>query len=328
MRKRKHYACAAVALTLGFVYFNNAACFARPAAGRVTLLAHRGVHQRSACKNVSRDTCTAVCIAAPTHDFLENTLRSMRAAFELGADIVELDIHPTTDGQFAVFHDWTLDCRTNGSGVTRTKTMAYLKSLDIGYGYTADSGETFPFRGRGVGMMPTLAEVLDAFPDGRFLVHIKGNDPAEGEQLARFLLGRPVAQRRLLTIYGGERPVERTLGLVPGLRGLTRSRVKSCAKRYAVLGWTGYLPRACRNTMLVLPENRARLLWGWPHRFISRMHDVGTEVFVAGPLHGEWLTGIDSEQYAHVTEDNYSGGVWTDRIEVVGPLRGTGAVAR
>ena len=36
----------------------------------------------------------------------------MRAAFAAGADIVELDIHPTTDGQFAVFHDWTLDCRT------------------------------------------------------------------------------------------------------------------------------------------------------------------------------------------------------------------------
>ena len=36
----------------------------------------------------------------------------MRAAFAAGADIVEFDVHPTSDGQFAVFHDWTLDCRT------------------------------------------------------------------------------------------------------------------------------------------------------------------------------------------------------------------------
>jgi len=55
---------------------------------------------------------------------LENTLDSMAAAFELGADVVELDIHPTTDGQFAVFHDWTIDCRTNGKGVTRKQSMA------------------------------------------------------------------------------------------------------------------------------------------------------------------------------------------------------------
>jgi glycerophosphoryl diester phosphodiesterase len=36
----------------------------------------------------------------------------MRAAFDLGADIVELDVHPTVDGSFVVFHDWTVECRT------------------------------------------------------------------------------------------------------------------------------------------------------------------------------------------------------------------------
>ena len=68
----------------------------------------------------------------------------MRAAFDAGADIVEFDVHPTTDGHFAVFHDWTLDCRTDGKGVTREHTLAELKKLDVGYGYTADGGKTFP----------------------------------------------------------------------------------------------------------------------------------------------------------------------------------------
>ena len=57
----------------------------------------------------------------------------MRASFEAGADILEFDIHPTTDGRFAVFHDWTLECRTDGRGVTREHSMAALKRLDIGY---------------------------------------------------------------------------------------------------------------------------------------------------------------------------------------------------
>ncbi len=72
----------------------------------------------------------------------------MHAAFDAGADIVEFDVHPTTDGHFAVFHDWTLDCRTDGKGVTREHTLAELKKLDAGYGYTADGGKTYPLRGK------------------------------------------------------------------------------------------------------------------------------------------------------------------------------------
>jgi glycerophosphoryl diester phosphodiesterase len=44
--------------------------------------------------------------------------------------------------------------------------MTSLKKLDIGYGYTADGGKTYPFRGKAIGLMPTLTEVLQAFPDG------------------------------------------------------------------------------------------------------------------------------------------------------------------
>ncbi|WP_157209922.1 glycerophosphodiester phosphodiesterase family protein [Marinimicrobium agarilyticum] len=40
----------------------------------------------------------------------------MRAAFAAGAGVVELDVHPATDGYFAVMHDWMLDCRTEGMG--------------------------------------------------------------------------------------------------------------------------------------------------------------------------------------------------------------------
>ncbi len=43
-----------------------------------------------------------------------------------------------------------------------------LQALDIGYGYTADGGKTFPFRGKGINLMPTLDEVLNHFPDRSF----------------------------------------------------------------------------------------------------------------------------------------------------------------
>ena len=142
----------------------------------------------------------------------------MEAAFAAGADVVEFDIHPTTDGQFAVFHDWTLDCRTEGNGKTRDHAMTDLKKLDVGYGYTADGGKTFPLRGKGVGLMPTLDEVLDAFPDKRFLINVKSNDAGEGEKLAAYFAKLPPEARARLMVYGGT-----TAGRV-GAREASRDR--------------------------------------------------------------------------------------------------------
>ncbi|HTR49938.1 MAG TPA: glycerophosphodiester phosphodiesterase family protein [Kofleriaceae bacterium] len=314
--KRRTY-CTAGGLALVVIYAANASCLARPDVARPRLLAHRGVHQTFACPDLDADTCTAACLVPPTTDLLENTIASMRAAFALGADVVELDIHPTTDGELAVFHDWRLECRTNGSGVTREHSMRELQQLDIGYGYTADGGKTFPFRGKGIGLMPTLDQVLDTFPDRRFLIDIKSNEPGDGDALARALLARPAAQRARLMVYGGDRPVERVLALVPELRGLTKARIKACVVRYEAIGWTGHVPDACRHAVLVLPRARARWLWGWPHRFIARMAAVDTDVFV---VRGDGAYGFDdAAAFDEAADDSYSGGIWTDRIEVVGP---------
>ena len=147
------------------LYLANASALVSPPADTPAFLAHRGLHQTFSTEGLTGDTCTASRIDPPSHPFLENTIAGIKAAFDLGASTVEIDVHPTTDGQLAVFHDWTLDCRTDGHGVTRAHSLAELKKLDIGYGYTADGGKTFPFRGRGVGLMPSLTDVLDAFPE-------------------------------------------------------------------------------------------------------------------------------------------------------------------
>src|SRR5690606_19975491 len=115
----------------------------------------------------------------------------MEAAFADGAEVVELDVHLTPDKKFAVLHDWTVDCRTEGKGVTEQLDMAYLKTLDLGYGYTADDGKTYPLRGKGVGMMPTLDEVLIRFPDRKFLINFKSRRTEEGDALAQMVEQHP-----------------------------------------------------------------------------------------------------------------------------------------
>ena len=124
-------------LLVAFMYLNNTSLFMKVSNEEPFLLAHRGMAQTFPMEGIQGDTCTAEIIYEPKHPYLENTIPSMEAAFAAGADIVELDIQPTTDGEFAVFHDWTLECRTNGEGVTREYSMTELKRLDIGYGYTA-----------------------------------------------------------------------------------------------------------------------------------------------------------------------------------------------
>ena len=132
MPPRSHLVLALVLAAAGFVAINNSSALAPARPGPPTILAHRGVSQAYDLTDVQADTCTASRMLPPTHGYLENTLASMRAAFDRGADVVEIDVQPTRDGRFAVFHDWTLDCRTDGTGVTREHTLAELaKRFDV-----------------------------------------------------------------------------------------------------------------------------------------------------------------------------------------------------
>ena len=291
--------------------------------GETRLLAHRGVHQTFDIASVSNDTCTAAIIDPPRHDYLENTIPSMRAAFQAGADVVELDVHLTPDGRFAVFHDWTLDCRTNGQGVTEKTPMAGLKRLDIGYGYTADGGATYPFRGKGIGMMPTLSEVLESFPVGKFLVNYKSDRTDEGAALVTLLAGQPQLRAAVWGVYGGERPTRTATAGTPGLRGYDKASVKACLLRYALLGWSGYVPQACRNTLLPLPANIAPWIWGFPHRLTARMNAAGTDVILLGDWSGGPSSGIDDVTALDRVPRGFDGYVWTNRIEEIGPALGS-----
>ncbi|MGK9231696.1 hypothetical protein KXR74_08385 [Inquilinus limosus] len=302
------------------VFVANSSRLYGPPGGKPALLAHRGLAQGFDRAGLTGDTCTAARMLPPEHPYLENTIASMRAAFDLGAEMVEIDVQPTTHRRFAVFHDWTLDCRTDGRGVTREHSLAELQALDIGHGYTADGGRTYPFRGRGVGLMPSLGQVLAAFPDRRFLLNVKSNDPAEGELLAEYLAALPPDRRDRLAAYGGDRPMAVLRERLPEFRSMSRASIKDCFVGYIALGWTGHVPEACRRSVLLVPVNIAPWLWGWPHRFVDRMQAAGTPVFLIGPWSGGFSEGIDDPaQVADLIAAGYAGGIETDRIDRLAP---------
>ncbi len=62
---------------------------------------------------------------------VENTISGLVNAANAGADLIEIDIQQTVDGEFVVFHDRTLRRLAGKNGVIANMTLSELKSLTI-----------------------------------------------------------------------------------------------------------------------------------------------------------------------------------------------------
>ena len=105
----------------------------------------------------------------------ENTMAAFRLAVEgWGVDMLETDAHLTADGKVVLIHDATVDRTCNGTGPIASMSWQQVKALDAGFHFRDLDGET-SFRGKGI-RVPSLEEVLDAFPDTRVNVETKSPD--------------------------------------------------------------------------------------------------------------------------------------------------------
>ena len=103
----------------------------------------------------------------------ESTLKTFQEAANTWPGILlESDVRMTADGVVVMLHDATVDRTTNGKGAIADLTWEYVQSLDAGYNFTNDGGETFPYRGKGY-RIPKLDAVLQALPESRFLIEFK-----------------------------------------------------------------------------------------------------------------------------------------------------------
>ena len=125
----------------------------------------------------------------------ENTLVAFRQAVErYRTDMLELDVHLSRDGELVVAHDPTLERCTDGEGPLAERTLAELQQLDAGYHFSPDGGRSFPFRGQGV-RLPSLREVLRAFPSLRLNVEAKPDVPGIEDALAGLLREEQAVER-------------------------------------------------------------------------------------------------------------------------------------
>jgi glycerophosphoryl diester phosphodiesterase len=145
-----------------------------------------------------------------------------------GADMLELDVGVTKDGKVVVMHDTTLDRTTNGRGTIASHTFKQIRKLDAGYWFAGGKApydhkaKRHPFRGKGL-KVPTLQEVMKAFPKTPINVEIKGRTKAEkpaeyiqnAEVLAKLLKSSP---RRDIIVVSFQQPaVNRFHELAPAI---------------------------------------------------------------------------------------------------------------
>jgi glycerophosphoryl diester phosphodiesterase len=122
----------------------------------------------------------------------ENTMAAFELAVRQGADAIELDVRLAGDRVPVVLHDPTLDRTTDGRGPLSQLGAGDLERVDAGACFSPDGGRSFPFRGAGV-RIPTLAQVLRAFPELPLLVEVK----------------EVAAQERVHEVLGDEKAVGR-----------------------------------------------------------------------------------------------------------------------
>ncbi len=126
-----------------------------------------------------------------------DTLYALKTAKKKGADVVEIDIHATADGEIVALHDTTVDRTTNGTGRVDAMTLAEIQQLDAAHWFIEGCGtclgkpaKDYTWRGVALGTrkpprgyaasdfrIPTLREVLAAFPHDLVNIEIKRTAP-------------------------------------------------------------------------------------------------------------------------------------------------------
>ena len=274
------------------------------------IIAQRGVHH-SYPRDLDENSCTASMIFEPTHDYIENTVESIQAAFDYGATIVEIDVRPTKDHQLVVFHDDDISCRTDGEGLVWDYTVEELRQFDLGYGYTFDGGKTYPYRGKAIGKISTLTEVLQRFPDKRFLVDNKNlNDMSSSDLMVEILLSLSPAQRENVYLRAPDKAFEYMQDKVPSVTRLIEPRENQGKffKEYILNFGLGDFDASYANKGFALPNFTKKYIWGWPYRFLKKAYAAEARVYL-------FINSIEEfEQISDIPID----GIVTYNIELLG----------
>ena len=138
-------------------------------------------------------------------EFPENTLYAYQRSIDVGADVLEMDVYETADGELVVIHDASVDRTTDGSGSVSSFTLSEIQALDAAYWFVPGQGavtgaaeSAYIYRGVATGAkappagftaadfrVPTLADTLDRFPTALINIELKPDPDSTGSYEAK-----------------------------------------------------------------------------------------------------------------------------------------------
>ncbi|HET8558973.1 MAG TPA: glycerophosphodiester phosphodiesterase [Marmoricola sp.] len=225
--------------------------------------------------------------AHPDLPGVENTLHAFAHAVELGYRYLETDVHATSDGVLLAFHDHSLDRLTGTSG-----EIARLRATEVAAVLVA-----------GAHPVPTMADLLEAFPECRFNIDIKS--PAAVQPLAELIRATRCEHRVCVGSFSQRR--------IDAFRRASSDRVATSAAPVEVVAYrslpASWLARilARRPAALQVPHRQGRLTVV-NDGFVRRAHAAGVHVHV-------WT--VDDPTEMHQLLDLGVDGLISDRTDVL-----------
>lgn len=175
----------------------------------------------------------------------ENTLRALVKGMDC-ADLVEIDVRESKDGELVVIHDRTLERTTDGRGSVREFTLAQLKELDAGKGEK----------------IPTLLEVLYLVKDNGLIIEIK-EAGSEGKICAMI---KEKGFKNIMLVSFSPQAIRRAKQMLPEIKtGIIYSKAMENPVRFALgikasvilpkfeLASRELVERAHRHSLMIFP---------------------------------------------------------------------------
>jgi len=228
------------------------------------------------------------------------TMYALRESLALGADTLELDVQPTRDGTLMVLHDQSVKRTTGVDRSVYEMTRAEVQRLDAAFNFVPGRGtvaglkaDAYPLRGVRTGhrppplgyrpddfRIPTLEEVLRAFPNVPMNIEIKGRSDSDTDSFLRNadLLAttlRRVPHPPVIVASFQQAALDRFHGLMPdvplapGITGV------------ALFLATGLTPPGSQALQVPPTQFGITLV---THEFVTRAHAMGLAVHV-------WFSG-------------------------------------
>jgi glycerophosphoryl diester phosphodiesterase len=224
----------------------------------------------------------------PELEGLENTMVAFRHAIELGYTYLETDVHASRDGRLFAFHDAALDRVTEERG-----SLADLHSADLGRALIG-----------GRERIPTMAELLEEFPEARFNIDIKSE--AAVEPLAD-LVRTTASHDRVCVGAFSQRRLDRFRLLAGGRIPTAASPAEVAAFRFAPAARLLRRLRSRGASVLQVPYRRHGVTI-LTRGLLRRAHAVGLHVHA-------WV--IDDPDQMHHLLDLGVDGLMTDRTDLL-----------